>query len=105
MVENCVKLASSVADKCSKCGAVRPELHKAGPLFRRRLYCASCCPACTPRRVAPTRAQVGPAAHSATQWEDQGWGPSRGDPWYRDERRQQPRWVPRLKNWLGRRSR
>jgi hypothetical protein len=103
MVENCVKSASSAEDKCSKCGAVKPEFHKAGPLFRRRLYCAACCPACTAQQAEPQRAQVVLPAQAATQWKDQGWGPRADDPWYRDERRQPLRWVPRHKNWFGRR--
>jgi hypothetical protein len=105
-MQNCVELTNSSNAACARCGAVRQEMHKAGALFRRRLYCRACCPACHIQPV-PVLPPPKPVARGS-QWIDLGYGrPS--DPFYSDrERREeiarargdQP-WVPR-RNWFGR---
>jgi len=112
-MQNCIELSNSINAACAKCGAVRPQMHKAGALFRRRLYCRACCPAChvNPEPVLPPPKPMA----RGSQWIDLGYGPPRdshgqmADPFYSDrERREeiartrgdQP-WVPR-RNWFGR---
>ena len=105
MPEDCIKLVNISNDRCAKCGAIKPEVHKTGSLFQRRLYCAACCPACKPRSAAVPRLESPVKGYS--QWMDDGWGPERDasgrviDPWYRDARCEPQRWVPKT-NWFKR---
>jgi len=105
MTEDCIRLVNISNERCVKCGAVGLEMHKAGMLFRRFVYCAACCPACKPWSVAAPRPESQAKGHS--QWADAGWGPERDapgrviDPWYRDTRREPQRWVPKI-NWFRR---
>jgi len=117
MADSCTKL-TSISDKCSKCGAAVLEVHKTGPMFRRRFFCASCCPACNGKSTTPTVAKPPKQdAHGC------GYGPPRGpdgryldpkdDAFYRDEQRHEwinehsprgeARWIPRRDWFRGRR--
>lgn len=117
MADSCTKL-TSISDKCSKCGAAVLEVHKTGPMFRRRFFCASCCPACNGKSPTPTVAK--PPKQDA---HGRGYGPPRGpdgryldpkdDAFYRDEQRREginehsprgeARWIPRRDWFRGRR--
>jgi hypothetical protein len=99
-MEPCVQ-SPSLTGPCAGCGARGKEMHR--PLFRRGSYCPRCCPVCAakpaPAPATPLAKDV--AAEGTTQWKDEGWGPFRDargrciDPWYRDERRFPPPWIPR----------
>ena len=103
----------ATANKCSKCGAMVLEVHKAGGTFRKAFMCRSCCPVHSPR---PTSAAPAPKPDDVLQW-----GPRRhpdgsyydpaDDAFYRDQQRRewinehspcgQARWIPR-RNWFRR---
>ena len=90
---SCTKSPNTNRTPCQQCGVTPPELHKSGPLLRKRHYCPSCCVACVPTPEPPV----------ASQWQDLGWGPSKNDPFYhdRDRRAEIDGKVP----WLARRRR
>ena len=116
-MQNCFQVENSSNARCARCGAVKPQMHRAGPLFRRRIYCPACCVACHPQPAAVVPAR---AKRQTFQWD--GYGPPRGpdgsylnpedDAFYRDEQRRQwvndhspratPRWIPR-RDWFRRR--
>ena len=115
-MQNCIKVTNSSNDRCAKCGAIEPEMHRAGPLFRRRMYCGACCTACHPKPAAPAQPKQN---MQGNQWD--GYGPPRGpdgryldprdDAFYRDEQRREwinehsprgeSRWIPR-RDWFRR---
>jgi hypothetical protein len=89
MSGKCVRSSNTGGDKCSICGFLPSEVHKAGPLLGKRLFCPSCCVgcACKPRPTVPV------LRGNPSQ-------PPTGDPWYRDERRRESEasnWVPARK--------
>jgi hypothetical protein len=108
-MQNCIEVTNSSDAACANCGAVRPQMHKAGALFRRRVYCRACCPACHPgpARLVPAKPQAKPMAQGS-QWLDLGYGRP-ADPFYSDRERREElartrgdqSWVPR-RNWFGR---
>ena len=112
----CHTSQNAIANKCSKCGAMVLEAHKAGGTFRKALFCRRCCPVHSPRpAVAPA---ANPEVNGASQW-----GPPRrpdgsyydpaDDAFYRDEQRRswinehsprgESRWIPRRLWFRGRR--
>jgi len=104
-MEACVQ-SSSLTGSCLTCGGRAPKMHR--PVFERGSFCPRCCPVCA-RRPNPTAAipqHADVPAQGATQLKDGEWGPRRDatgryvDPWYRDERRFPPPWIPRRPNWF-----
>ena len=97
-MEPCVQ-SVNLPGPCATCGRRAKEMHR--PLFRRGSFCPRCCPACA-AKAAPVAA---PPSESEAPAEGE-WGPRRDargrcvDPWYRDERRFPPPWIPRRPNWF-----
>lgn len=114
---DCHTSKNAIANKCSKCGAMVLEVHKAGGTFRKSLFCWTCCPVHAPRPTYAARAAKQEPA-GASQW-----GPPRrsdgsyydpaDDAFYRDEQRRswinehsargESRWIPRRLWFQGRR--
>ncbi len=98
--------SESLSGPCVTCGGRAKKMHR--PLFHRGSFCPRCCPVCAakaaPAAATPPESSV--TEQGATQWKDGGWGPRRDtrgrcvDPWYRDERRFPPPWIPRRPNWF-----
>jgi hypothetical protein len=100
MFGKCVRSTNTGGDRCSVCGALPSEVHKAGPLLGKRLFCPSCCVGCA-CKLAPAPL-VTPAPSKRSSAQAGSYGPPVGskDPWYRDERRpesQNANWIPTRK--------
>jgi hypothetical protein len=113
---SCDTSQNAIANKCSKCGAMVVEVHKAGGTFRKALFCWRCCPVHSPRPAAAPVAN--PEVNGASPW-----GPPRrpdgsyydpaDDAFYRDAQRRsgihehslrgEARWIPRRHWFRGRR--
>jgi hypothetical protein len=104
-MEPCVQ-STSLSGPCLLCGCRAQKMHR--PLFRRGSFCPRCCPVCAVKAAAAaaTPPASEPPAQGATQGKEGGWGPGRDargrciDPWYRDERRFPPPWIPRRPHWF-----
>jgi hypothetical protein len=85
MLNKCRQSTNTDGKKCAVCGTQPANVHKTGPLLRRRPYCPEHCPVHVPtQRKAP---QAPPIQQSATPRGDYGAPAGSKDPFYRDTRK------------------
>ncbi len=98
-MEPCVQ-SGALSGPCLLCGGRAQNMHR--PLSRRGSFCPRCCPVCAGHPasalVTPTKAHA--PAQDASERKEGRWGPHPNDPWYRDERRYPPPWIPRRPHWF-----
>jgi hypothetical protein len=106
MFDKCVRSTNTGSGRCSVCGALPAEVHKAGPLLGKRLYCPSCCVACA-RKPAP-QVERAAAKDKGTRADGCGAPAGSGDAWYCDTKNEREArvtraiegWLPRRPDWL-----
>lgn len=112
----CHTSENAIANKCSKCGAMVLEVHKAGGTFRKAFFCRRCCPVHSPRPALALAAN--PEVTGASLWgpprrPDGSYYDAADDAFYRDQQRREcinehsargeTRWIPRRLWFQGRR--
>jgi len=98
-MEPCIQ-SITMSGPCVTCGGRAQKMHR--PMFRRGTFCPRCCPVCAgqPASAAATPSEVEAPAQDASEQKEGQWGPHPNDPWYRDERRYPPPWIPRRPHWF-----
>jgi len=98
-MEPCVQ-SITMSGACSMCGGRAQKMHR--PMFRRGLFCPRCCPGCAdqPPSAVATPSETEAPTLAAGERKEGRWGPHPNDPWYRDQRRYPPPWMPRRPHWF-----
>jgi hypothetical protein len=98
-MEPCVQ-SITMNGPCVMCGGRAQKMHR--PMFRRGSFCPRCCPVCKgqPASAAVTPPEAEAPTQDTSELKEGRWGPNPNDPWYRDERRYPPPWIPRRPHWF-----